>query len=219
MSESALYTRFAERRLTESLEDSPITLIHGPRQCGKTTLALMVCAPDQLNAEDPPRAVRPAGSPGYTYLTFDDAVTRAGAETDPVGFVADLPERIILDEVQRVPGLFAAMKLEVDQPSGGGPIPPDGFEQRAPRPCAVGLAGGAHGDGAAASVGAVRTPRVRRHRAGFLDVLFGGAVFEDATDGQAGTRTSAERIVIGGISRRSDAAPRPSASQLVSQLP
>ena len=115
MSESALYTRFAERRLTESLEDSPITLIHGPRQCGKTTLALMVCAPDQLNAEDPPRAVRPAGSPGYTYLTFDDAVTRAGAETDPVGFVADLPERIILDEVQRVPGLFAALKVAVDR--------------------------------------------------------------------------------------------------------
>ena len=42
MVENALYTRFSERRLTEALEDSPVTLIHGPRQCGKTTLALMV---------------------------------------------------------------------------------------------------------------------------------------------------------------------------------
>ncbi len=115
MAGNALYTRFAERRLTEALGDSPVTLIHGPRQCGKTTLALMVCAPDQLSAEGPPSAVRPTGSPNYTYLTFDDAVTRAGAEADPVGFVADLPEQVILDEVQRVPGLFAALKVAVDR--------------------------------------------------------------------------------------------------------
>ena len=33
MPENTLYTRFAERRLTEALEDSPLALIHGPRQC------------------------------------------------------------------------------------------------------------------------------------------------------------------------------------------
>ncbi len=115
MTESALYTRFAERRLVEALEDSPVTLIHGPRQCGKTTLALMVCAPEQLASEGRPSEVPPAGSRSYTYLTFDDAVARGSAEADPIGFVADLPERIILDEVQRVPGLFAALKVEVDR--------------------------------------------------------------------------------------------------------
>ena len=41
MAENALYTRFAEQRLTEALEDSPIALVHGPRQCGKATLALV----------------------------------------------------------------------------------------------------------------------------------------------------------------------------------
>jgi len=40
--ETALYPRYAEPRLTESLADSPVVLIHGPRQCGKTTLARMV---------------------------------------------------------------------------------------------------------------------------------------------------------------------------------
>ena len=37
------------------------------------------------------------------------------AEADPVGFVADLPERTILDEVQRAPGLFTALKTAVDR--------------------------------------------------------------------------------------------------------
>lgn len=32
-----------------------------------------------------------------------------------MGFVADLPERVILYEVQRVPTLFGALKMEVDR--------------------------------------------------------------------------------------------------------
>jgi len=98
MAEPVLYPRYAEPRLTEALADSPVVLIHGPRQCGKTTLAQSVGA--RL---------------GHTYLTFDDDVTRGGAEADPAGFVADLPERAILDEVQRVPSLFAALKTAIDR--------------------------------------------------------------------------------------------------------
>jgi len=115
MAENALYPRFAERRLTEALEDSPVALIHGPRQCGKTTLAQMVCAPEHLASGGRPSRVLLTGSPSYTYLTFDDTVTRESAEADPMGFVADLPEWVIMDEVQRVPGLFAALKVEVDR--------------------------------------------------------------------------------------------------------
>ena len=115
MIEDTLYTRFAERRLAEALEDSPVALIHGPRQCGKTTLALMACGPERLTSGGrPPRAPR-SGSTSHAYITFDDAVTRESAEADPMGFVADLPERVIMDEVQRVPGLFAALKVEVDR--------------------------------------------------------------------------------------------------------
>jgi uncharacterized protein len=41
-------------------------------------------------------------------------VQRAAAQADPVGYVADLPERAVLDEVQRAPELFTSLKAEVD---------------------------------------------------------------------------------------------------------
>ena len=123
MSSPIFYPRFAERRLVEALEDSPVVLLHGPRQCGKTTLAQFTCAPKYL-AWGGDRLTR-GGSPltrgnsrqyrDYTYFSFDDAVTRDGARTDPTGFVAALPERTILDEVQRVPELFEAIKISVDR--------------------------------------------------------------------------------------------------------
>jgi len=93
-----LHPRFAASPVTEALSDSPVVLIHGPRQCGKTTLAKVVG--DRL---------------GYGYFSFDDAATRSAAESDPVGFVDRLPARTTLDEVQRVPALFAALKVAVDR--------------------------------------------------------------------------------------------------------
>lgn len=119
MADQAFYPRYVGQRLSEALEDSPVVLIQGPRQCGKTTLAQMVCAPRHLtgNGDRParPRRFPTAKNRDYTYVSFDDNVARAGAEADPMGFVADLPEWVILDEVQRVPALFTALKMEVDR--------------------------------------------------------------------------------------------------------
>lgn len=98
MSGTSAYSRYSEERLTEALADSPAVLIHGPRQSGKTTLARSVG--DRL---------------GYQYTTFDDDVARAAASADPIGFVADLPGRAILDEVQHVPTLFSALKAAIDR--------------------------------------------------------------------------------------------------------
>ncbi|HXU29619.1 MAG TPA: ATP-binding protein [Thermoanaerobaculia bacterium] len=98
MADEQRFPRFALPRLMEGLADTPVVLIHGPRQCGKTTLAQEV-----------------GGAEGFGYISFDDAVTLSAAQTDPAGFVAALPSRTILDEVQRVPGLFAAIKMEVDR--------------------------------------------------------------------------------------------------------
>ena len=39
MNDTGLYPRFLRPRIEEALADSPVVLIHGPRQCGKTTLA------------------------------------------------------------------------------------------------------------------------------------------------------------------------------------
>ena len=74
-----------------------MVLIQGPRQCGKTTLARLV-----------------GDEAGFAYFTFDDDVQRAAAQADPVGYVADLPHRAVLDEVQRVPELFTSLKAAVD---------------------------------------------------------------------------------------------------------
>ena len=98
MAPSSLHPRFAESRLAEALGDTPVVLIHGARQSGKTTLA------QQLGK-----------SRRYAYFSFDDDVALAAARADPVGFVADLQERAILDEVQRVPELFTALKTAVDR--------------------------------------------------------------------------------------------------------
>ena len=109
---TTLRPRFIQGRLAEALEDSPAVLIQGPRQCGKTTLAQLVCAPDCLPGL--PETFSPAVG-GYSYFSFDDDVIRGGAESDPMGFIADLPERVVIDEVQRVPGLFTSLKLEIDR--------------------------------------------------------------------------------------------------------
>lgn len=92
------FPRFLAPRVREALADTPVVLIHGARQSGKTTLAQDV-----------------GKRRGYLYYSFDDDVARAAAEADPIGFIADLPDRVILDEVQRVPGLFTALKSAVDR--------------------------------------------------------------------------------------------------------
>lgn len=97
MKTAEYYSRYIRPRIMEALADAPVVLIHGPRQCGKTTLARQV-----------------GESEGFAYLSFDDDVQRAAARADPVGYVADLPARVILDEVQRVPELFTSLKAAVD---------------------------------------------------------------------------------------------------------
>ena len=42
MIDTTIYPRLIEPHLVEALADSPAVLIHGPRQCGKTTLARIV---------------------------------------------------------------------------------------------------------------------------------------------------------------------------------
>ena len=98
MSENALYPRLALARLETVLADTPVVLIHGPRQCGKSTLARTAAAQH-----------------GHTYFTFDDPELLRTAREDPAGFCAELPEKTILDEVQRVPELFMSIKALVDR--------------------------------------------------------------------------------------------------------
>lgn len=82
--------------IKQALTDTPVTLINGPRQCGKTTLARLF-----------------AGA-GRAWLTLDDGTLLAAALADPVGFIGQ-HERMIIDEVQRAPTLLRAIKHSVDE--------------------------------------------------------------------------------------------------------
>jgi len=86
-------------RVRAALADTPVVLLHGARQTGKSTMARGM-------ASGPRRA---------RYLTFDDAATLSAARRDPQGFLAGLEGNLVIDEVQRVPPLFRAIKAEVDR--------------------------------------------------------------------------------------------------------
>jgi predicted AAA+ superfamily ATPase len=90
--------RFIDVRVREALTDTPVVLINGARQTGKTTLALAVAA-----------------QRGAQYLTMDDAATLALAAGDPGGFIRNLAGPVVLDEIQKAPELFPAIKLAVDK--------------------------------------------------------------------------------------------------------
>ena len=92
-------TRNLTPLVLETLSDTPVVFIRGPRQSGKTTLV---------------QHLRDAGHEA-AYFTFDEAAVLSAAQADPDAFIAGLPERVILDEVQRAPELFRAIKLSVDR--------------------------------------------------------------------------------------------------------
>ncbi len=81
------------------LADSPVILLVGARQTGKSTLI-------QSPAFQKPKR---------RFITFDDANNLAAAKADPAGFLNAYPEPLTLDEIQRVPELFLAIKASVDR--------------------------------------------------------------------------------------------------------
>ena len=112
-----LYPRLITQRVIEALEDSPVVLIHGPRQCGKSTLAQTITRHDPT-AKGTNKDTSPSQSnrlSNYSYISFDDSGIRATARDDPKGFIRDLPDRVVLDEIQLVPELVDEIKLEVDR--------------------------------------------------------------------------------------------------------
>lgn len=91
-----LFPRYLQPHIEEALLDTPVVLVNGPRQAGKTTLVKQFAGPERK------------------YLTLDDPATLAAAQQDPVGFTRVLDSAVI-DEVQRAPELLLAIKLSVDQ--------------------------------------------------------------------------------------------------------
>jgi hypothetical protein len=79
-----------------ALSDTPVVLVTGPRQCGKTTL------------------VRDLARGKRTFFTLDDDTVLAAARNDPAGLLRGL-NKCTIDEVQRAPDLLRAIKKTVDE--------------------------------------------------------------------------------------------------------
>ena len=96
MNLTSFYPRLIESRIREALADTPVVLVAGPRQAGKTTL------------------VRQMATHGMRYLTLDDELTLLSAKDDSVGMIRSL-DRAVIDEIQRAPQLLLAIKKSVDE--------------------------------------------------------------------------------------------------------
>lgn len=94
---ASLIPRHAQTAVTAALCDTRVVVINGARQTGKSTLARLVMA----------------DFPGSELRFLDEAPVRAAALADPAFFVRH-SGLLVIDEVQRAPDLFLAIKHEVD---------------------------------------------------------------------------------------------------------
>ncbi|MEW5813911.1 MAG: ATP-binding protein [Spirochaetota bacterium] len=88
--------RILESTVMKYLNLFPVVGITGPRQSGKSTMLKHIFGSE------------------YKYITFDDPLTIQFFEDDPKGFLAKYSNRVIFDEIQKVPALFSYIKIAVD---------------------------------------------------------------------------------------------------------
>ena len=85
-------------RVKKAISRSPIVALLGPRQCGKTTLARMIC-------DHQPS----------TYFDLESQ-TDLRRLVNPEMILASLQDLVVIDEIQTKPDLFATLRVVVDKP-------------------------------------------------------------------------------------------------------
>jgi predicted AAA+ superfamily ATPase len=83
--------------IQQALRRSPVTVLLGPRQCGKTTLARQLVSPASLN-----------------YFDLEDPQSLARLD-QPDTALRPLKKLVIIDEVQRRPDLFPLLRVLADR--------------------------------------------------------------------------------------------------------
>jgi predicted AAA+ superfamily ATPase len=90
--------RHVAPHISTLLESSPAVVLTGPRQVGKTTLALEI-----------------AGGRASTYLDLESEGDRARLAEPELYFADHDDELLVLDEIQRLPGLFETLRGVIDR--------------------------------------------------------------------------------------------------------
>jgi predicted AAA+ superfamily ATPase len=94
-------TRRAEAELRRLLRAFPAVLLHGPRQSGKSTLVRHLL-------------------PRWTHVDLERPADYALLAGDLEGFLDSRPGRLVIDEAQRLPGLFPALRHFIDRSTRAG---------------------------------------------------------------------------------------------------
>jgi len=93
-------SRYIQRRIAPIIKSQqlkfPVLAVTGPRQSGKTTLLRELFK-------------------DYRYVTLEHPNTRSFAQEDPIGFLNLYDQKVVFDEIQRVPALFSYIQGRVDE--------------------------------------------------------------------------------------------------------
>lgn len=88
--------RIISSQIEEAHKYFPVIVITGPRQSGKSTLCRHLFA-------------------DYNYVNLEHVATRVGALADPVEFINNLGDKVIIDEAQHAPELMSMIQVRVDE--------------------------------------------------------------------------------------------------------
>lgn len=174
MNTPSLFPRRIEPRIAEAMADTPVVLLAGPRQAGKTTL------------------VRQVAEGGLRYLTLDDELTLLSAREDPVGMIRSL-DRAVIDEIQRAPQLLLAIKKSVDEDRRPGRFLLTGSANLMALPT---VADSLAGRMETLSLLPLSQSEIEGQSANWLDSVFAGRIPQPGTPARAGDL--ADRVLRGG---------------------
>ena len=107
----AYITRELERKFLKLNDFFKVILVTGARQVGKTTM------------------LKHLAESSRTYVTMDNTMARALAQSDPVLFFQTYKPPILIDEVQKAPELFEQIKIICDESDEKGLIWLTGSQQ------------------------------------------------------------------------------------------
>jgi predicted AAA+ superfamily ATPase len=154
----ALFSRFSAELVATALKDTPVVMVTGPRQCGKTTL------------------VRDLVAGNREFINMDDDTVLAAARSDPTGLVRAL-DRTTIDEVQRVPDLLRAIKKSVDDDRRASRFLVDGLSQYPDSASGLRESSWPHGD---REPSPLSRAEIRGKKPGFLRAAFDGKLGKPA---------------------------------------